>query len=255
MSATRSPRVAVLALVDERGLARARRRTRWSDSPVARSRVRDLLVGIVVGRERDGVVAQEGVARRRGCRRRRRRRRRPRLPRSAATRWKDGNSIRHGPHHDAHLLTTTGCPRSARRRAAKASGPPGSSSAACGVQRGQRGRRARELGARLRRRGRTARSTRPRCRPARLQQRRATSTATSARTPRSWQSAAHCSVRGIGARWTSRRRVCFNVGILGCRTGGRRSRVLRPCPASRRISWGRSHVSAAPSSQSRAMHG
>ena len=37
-----------------------------------------------------------------------------RLPRSATCDWKNGNSNRQGPHHDAHLLTTTGCPRSRR---------------------------------------------------------------------------------------------------------------------------------------------
>src|SRR2546421_11624586 len=35
------------------------------------------------------------------------------LPYWEATCWKIGNSDRHGPHHDAHLFTTTGCPRRA----------------------------------------------------------------------------------------------------------------------------------------------
>src|SRR6478672_1157114 len=35
------------------------------------------------------------------------------LPYLAAACWKIGNSLRHGPHHDAHLFTTTGWPFSA----------------------------------------------------------------------------------------------------------------------------------------------
>ena len=37
---------------------------------------------------------------------------------------KNGNSRRHGPHHDAHLFTTTGVPRSFWMRASNASRPP-----------------------------------------------------------------------------------------------------------------------------------
>ena len=37
-----------------------------------------------------------------------------RLPQSSDARWMTGSSTRHGPHHDAQTLTTTGCPRSAR---------------------------------------------------------------------------------------------------------------------------------------------
>ena len=37
---------------------------------------------------------------------------------------KNGNSRRHGPHHDAHLFTTIGVPRSFWMRASKASRPP-----------------------------------------------------------------------------------------------------------------------------------
>ena len=33
-------------------------------------------------------------------------------------------SARQGPHHEAHLLITTGWPRSSRRRASKSSGEP-----------------------------------------------------------------------------------------------------------------------------------
>ena len=41
--------------------------------------------------------------------------------------WNIGNSARQGPHHDAHLFTTTGCPRSDASRALKALVPPLSS--------------------------------------------------------------------------------------------------------------------------------
>ncbi len=41
-----------------------------------------------------------------------------------ARRWKNGNSYRHGPHHDAHWFTTIGCPRSWASRRSKADGPP-----------------------------------------------------------------------------------------------------------------------------------
>ena len=45
-------------------------------------------------------------------------------PSARAARWKSGNSLRQGPHHDAHLFTTTGCPRSDAMRALNAAGPP-----------------------------------------------------------------------------------------------------------------------------------
>src|SRR4051812_32111728 len=54
-----------------------------------------------------------------------------RLPYFTDAFWKSGNSALHGPHHEAHLFTTTGCPRSAARRALYASGPPPSSWFAC----------------------------------------------------------------------------------------------------------------------------
>ena len=46
------------------------------------------------------------------------------LPRLVATCWKIGNSARHGPHHDAHLLTTAGWPASPSMRLWNAFEPP-----------------------------------------------------------------------------------------------------------------------------------
>ena len=85
--------------------------------------------------------------RRRGCRCRSTPRNATRLPWSSDTRWKTGSSWRHGPHHDAQMLTTTGWPRSApqlalERRRARRAGLVG-----VAVQRRERGRRAAELGA------------------------------------------------------------------------------------------------------------
>src|ERR1700683_207620 len=54
-----------------------------------------------------------------------------RLPCETETRWKIGNSARHGSHHEAHLLITTGTPRSASSRARRAGRPPGRSWLAC----------------------------------------------------------------------------------------------------------------------------
>ena len=51
-------------------------------------------------------------------------------PRLTAARWKTPDSARHGSHHEAHLLITTGRPRSAARRARRARASPGSSSLA-----------------------------------------------------------------------------------------------------------------------------
>src|SRR3954451_4176111 len=50
-----------------------------------------------------------------------------RLPYFTAAFWKTGNSARHGPHHDAHLFTTTGYPRSFATRLWNSCGPPSSS--------------------------------------------------------------------------------------------------------------------------------
>src|SRR6185312_3923074 len=49
------------------------------------------------------------------------------LPNATAARWNTGNSVWHGPHHDAHLLTTTGKPFSDAIRWSNAVGPPPSS--------------------------------------------------------------------------------------------------------------------------------
>ncbi len=63
--------------------------------------------------------------------RRSRSRRRPLRGRDAPRRcWKAPNSARQGPHQEAHLLITTGVPRSAARRPRSAPRPPGSSCAA-----------------------------------------------------------------------------------------------------------------------------
>ena len=51
--------------------------------------------------------------------------------RSIACAWKNGNSSRQGPHHDAHLLTTTGVPSSSASRASKPSRPSSRISFAC----------------------------------------------------------------------------------------------------------------------------
>ena len=52
-------------------------------------------------------------------------------PRETETRWKAPNSSRQGAHQEAHLLITTGVPRSDARRARSAGRPPPSSSLAC----------------------------------------------------------------------------------------------------------------------------
>ena len=74
-------------------------------------------------------------------------------PRSVATCWRIGSSARHGPHHDAHLLTTTGCPR---RAACASRTPPCRRRAAGWTARGARpAARASRAGAPGRARGRS----------------------------------------------------------------------------------------------------
>src|SRR4051812_48336362 len=46
------------------------------------------------------------------------------LPYLTPSDWNDGNSKRHGPHHDAHLFTTTGYPLRLAMRASNAFLPP-----------------------------------------------------------------------------------------------------------------------------------
>src|SRR5437763_1869134 len=60
-------------------------------------------------------------------------------PRCTEAPWKAPNSALHGSHHDAHLLTTIGSPRSARSRAPKAAAPPPSSMPACACNAASRG--------------------------------------------------------------------------------------------------------------------
>src|SRR3954453_20551014 len=54
-----------------------------------------------------------------------------RLPSEVDSFWKCGNSARHGPHQDAHWLTTTGWPLSEASRCLNAAGPPPSRSQPC----------------------------------------------------------------------------------------------------------------------------
>ena len=49
-------------------------------------------------------------------------------PRASASRCNDGSSALQGPHHEAHMFTTTGWPCSAASWASKAFAPPLSSS-------------------------------------------------------------------------------------------------------------------------------
>ena len=120
-------RGAVAALVGEDGLPAARRRTASrgsSTAPSASGR------SAPTGPRRTG-RAPGSVAAKRSAAGRLSRALRPTnaisLPRVVETCWKSGNSARQGPHHEAHLLITTGWPRSSRMRASNAAVPPSSS--------------------------------------------------------------------------------------------------------------------------------
>ena len=162
----------------------------------------DLLVGV---RRRTGTAAG---ARPRNCSRRRVACRSPltprnatSLPRSVATCWKTGNSARHGPHHEAHLLTTTGWPLSSARRALerrRAAAEQLRCACACSAASG--GGRAGELAAWPAARSKSARRRRSPSPPACVSP--MTTTATSATAPRMHEHAAHSTSR------VADRRVC-----------------------------------------------
>ena len=111
--------------------------------------------------------------------------------------WKNGNSSRHGPHHDAHLLTTTGWPSQLGEAALEGARAAAEQLGGLVVQRGQRRRRAGEplaRGLEVEARRRVARSRRrPRGSPAarRSPPRRSARTAA-----RKTSSAAHDVCRG-----------------------------------------------------------
>ena len=74
------------------------------------------------GREPGTLTGSLGRPQRsRGCRRRGTRRS---VRAGADAAWKSGNSARHGPHHDAQTLITTGVPRSVRNSLLNAVRPP-----------------------------------------------------------------------------------------------------------------------------------
>ena len=119
------------------------------NSRPASDRVRDLLVGVEVARVGQRQLARGSPRRVSGPSSESSPRNATSSSRSIACDWKSGNSSRHGPHHDAHLLTTTGKPSSSASRASKPSSPSSRISFACSRSADQLGRRAGERGGRL----------------------------------------------------------------------------------------------------------
>ena len=68
-------------------------------------------------------------------------------PRFSARDWNQGNSKRQGPHHEAHLLTTTGVPRRAAESLVEGVGAAVEQLVRLGADRRELGRRVREAAA------------------------------------------------------------------------------------------------------------